>query len=202
MRWMALSAGLLLLSTPLFAAKIRGHYSLVGTKPESHSVQKVIYEEIINFGCAHCNNLRKASEELRKQWGDRVEFVDIPITFRGQDDSPLRLYYVAQSVGKGDLVRTALFDARFVHGVDVFDAGICNYLARSLGLGAVYSQEKNKPWVNEAIQAGIQKSNAYGVTGTPSVILMGSLKMDIGRYGSMADFTDKVPETFEDLLTK
>ena len=53
MRWMALSAGLLLLSTPLFAAKIRGHYSLVGTKPESHSVQKVIYEEIINFGCAH-----------------------------------------------------------------------------------------------------------------------------------------------------
>ena len=199
MRWMALSAGVLLFSTSLLADKIRGHYTMVGTKPESHSVQKVIYEEVINFGCTHCNNLRKASEELRKKWGDRVEF---PITFRGQDDSPLRLYHVAKSVGKGDLVRDALFDARFVHGVDVFDAGICNYLARSLGLGAVYSEEKNKPWVNEAIQAGIQKSNVYGVTGTPTVVLMGSLKIDIGRYGSMGDFTTQIPETFEDLLTK
>lgn len=202
MRWMALSAGVLLFSTSLLADKIRGHYTVVGTKPESHSVQKVIYEEVINFGCTHCNNLRKASEELRKKWGDRVEFVDIPITFRGQDDSPLRLYHVAKSVGKGDLVRDALFDARFVHGVDVFDAGICNYLARSLGLGLVYSEEKNKPWVNQAIQADIQKSKVYGVTGTPTVVLMGSLKIDIGRYGSMGDFTTQIPETFEDLLTK
>ena len=202
MRWMALSAGVLLFSTSLLADKIRGHYTVVGTKPESHSVQKVIYEEVINFGCTHCNNLRKASEELRKKWGDRVEFVDIPITFRGQDDSPLRLYHVSKSVGKGDLVRDALFDARFVHGVDVFDAGICNYLARSLGLGLVYSEEKNKPWVNQAIQADIQKSKVYGVTGTPTVVLMGSLKIDIGRYGSMGDFTTQIPETFEDLLTK
>ena len=202
MRWMALSAGVLLFSTSLLADKIRGHYTVVGTKPESHSVRKVIYEEVINFGCTHCNNLRKASEELRKKWGDRVEFVDIPITFRGQDDSPLRLYHVAKSVGKGDLVRDALFDARFVHGVDVFDAGICNYLARSLGLGLVYSEEKNKPWVNQAIQADIQKSKVYGVTGTPTVVLMGSLKIDIGRYGSMGDFTTQIPETFEDLLTK
>ena len=202
MRWIALSVGLLLFSTPLLADKIRGHYTVVGTKPEPHSVQKLIYEEIINFGCLHCNNLRKASEELRKKWADRVEFVDIPITFRGQDVSPLRLYHVANSVGKGDLIRNALFDARFVHGVDVFDAGICNYLARSLGLGAVYSQEKNKPWVEEAIQAGIRKSNAYSMTGTPTVVLVGSLKMDIGRYGSMEDYTTQIPETFEDLLTK
>lgn len=202
MRWMALSVGLLLFTTPLSADQIRGHYTVVGTKPKPHSVQKVVYEEIINFGCPHCNNLRKASEGIRKQWADRVEFVDIPITFRGQDDSPLRLYHVAKSVGKADLVRDALFDARFVHGVDVFDPGICNYLARSLGLGAVYSAEKNKPWVNEAIQLGIQKSNAYGLTGTPTVVLMGSLKMEIGRYGSMADFTGKMPETFEDLLAK
>ena len=31
---------------------------------------------------------------------------------------------------------------------------------------------------------------------------MGSLKMDIGRYGSMEDYTTQIPETFEDLLTK
>ena len=35
--------------------KIRGHYKLVGNKPESKSIKKIVFEEFINFGCSHCN---------------------------------------------------------------------------------------------------------------------------------------------------
>ena len=65
----------------------------------------------MNFGCPHCNNLREASIEFRKQQKDRVEFIDIPIVFRGQDDAPLRLYYVASKLGKGDQIKDELFKA-------------------------------------------------------------------------------------------
>ena len=180
--------------------KIRGHYKLVGNKPESKSIKKIVFEEFINFGCSHCNKLHKASKEFRKNFADQIEFVDIPIVFKGQDDSPLRLYYVARKIGKGDLIKDELFNASFIHGVNVFDPGVTNYLARSLGISKEFQKEKDLHWVNQMIKDGKRKSLKYDVRGTPTVILQQALKMDIGKYGSMDAFVKKIPETIEDLM--
>ena len=192
---------LLILALPLNSAeRIRGHYAVVGKVPKAHTVEKVVFEEFMNFGCPHCNNLREASIEFRKQQKDHVEFIDIPIVFRGQDDAPLRLYYVARKLGRGDQIKDELFKARFTHGVDVFDKGIVNYLARSLGLSEAFQKEKDAPWVNQLLGEGELKAQQYGLTGTPTVVLQYSLKMDIGRYGGMDKFAVKVQETIDDLL--
>ena len=180
--------------------KIRGHYKLVGNKPASKSINKIIFEEFINFGCSHCNKLHKASKEFRKKFADQFEFVDIPIVFKGQDDSPLRLYYVARKIGKGNLIKDELFNASFIHGVNVFDPGVTNYLARSLGISKEFQKEKDLQWVNQLIRDGERKSLIYGVRGTPTVIIQQALKMDIGKYGSMDAFLKKFPETIEDLM--
>jgi len=180
--------------------KIRGHYKLVGNKPESKSIKKVIYEEFINFGCSHCNKLHKASKDFRKKFANQIEFVDIPIVFKGQDDSPLRLYYVARKIGKGDLIKDELFKASFIHGVNVFDPGITNYLAQSMGIRNEFREEKDQQWVNQLIRNGERKSLIYGVRGTPTVIIQQALKMDIGKYGTMEEFLKMVPETIEDLM--
>ena len=180
--------------------KIRGHYKLVGNKPESNSIKKIVFEEFINFGCSHCNKLHKASKDFRKKFADKIEFVDIPIVFKGQDDYPLRLYYVARKIGKGDLIKDELFKASFIHGVNVFDTGITNYLARSLGIRKEFHEEKNQLWVNQLIRDGERKSLIYGVRGTPTVVIQQTLKMDIGKYGSMDAFVKKIPETIEDLM--
>ena len=180
--------------------KIRGHYKLVGNKPESKSIKKIVFEEFINFGCSHCNKLHKASKEFRKNFAEQIEFVDIPIVFKDQDDSPLRLYYVARKIGKGDLIKDELFNASFNHGVNVFDPGVTNYLARSLGISKEFQKEKDLPWVNQLIRDGKRKSLIYGVRGTPTVIIQQALKMDIGKYGSMDAFLKKFPETIEDLM--
>ena len=191
----------LILALPLNSAeRIRGHYAVVGKVPKAHTVEKVVFEEFMNFGCPHCNNLREASIEFRRQQKDRVKFIDIPIVFRGQDDAPLRLYYVARKLGKGDQIKDELFKARFTHGVDVFDKGIVNYLARSLGLSEAFQKEKDAPWVNQLLAEGELKAQQYGLTGTPTVVLQYSLKMDIGRYEGMDKFALKVQETIDDLL--
>ena len=134
--------------------RIRGHYKIVGKLPRMHSLEKVVFEEFLNFGCPHCNNLYKSTREFRQNEKGRIEFRDIPITFRGQDDAPLRFFYVARKMGKGDLVKAELFKARFIHGVDVFDKGIVNYLARSLGLSDAYRKERDAPWINKLLVEG------------------------------------------------
>ena len=178
---------------------IRGHYVVVGNIPAAHSVKKVVYEEFMNFGCPHCNNLYKASRNFRKKFEDRVEFIDIPIVFRGQDDSPLRLYYVAKKIGKGDLIIDELFKASFRNNVNVFDPGIINYLARSFGIYMEFQKEKDQKWVSQLIKEGERKATIYGLTGTPTVVIQYALKMDIGPYGTMAGFVKKIPETIADL---
>ena len=195
-----LALGIVMSFSILANEKIRGHYKLVGNKPESKSIKKIVFEEFINFGCSHCNKLHKASKEFRKNFADQIKFVDIPIVFKGQDDSPLRLYYVARKIGKGDLIKDELFNASFIHGVNVFDPGVTNYLARSMGISKEFQKEKDLQWVNQLIQDGERKSLIYGVRGTPTVIIQQALKMDIGKYGSMDAFLKKFPETIEDLM--
>ena len=191
-----------LLTAFALAAKesIRWHYDIVGNIPAAHSVKKVVYEEFMNFGCSHCNNLYKASRNFRKKFADKVEFIDIPIVFRGQDDSPLRLYYVARKIGKADLIKDEFFKASFTHGVNVFDPGIINYLARSLGMHKEFQKEKDQKWVNQLIMDGERKAAIYGVSGTPTVVIQYALKMDIGPYGTIAGFVKKVPEAIADLM--
>ena len=36
--------------------RIRGHYKIVGKLPGMHSLEKVVFEEFLNFNCTHCNN--------------------------------------------------------------------------------------------------------------------------------------------------
>ena len=194
--------GLVLAVSVSAKESIRGHYDVVGNVPTAHSLKKVVYEEFMNFGCSHCNNLHKASRNFRKKFADtdKVEFIDIPIVFRGQDDSPLRLYYVARNIGKADLIKDELFKASFTHGVNVFDPGIINYLARSLGMHKEFQKEKDQKWVNQLIKDGERKAALYGLTGTPTVVIQYALKMDIGLYATMAGFVKKVPETIADLM--
>ena len=191
----------LALAFPVYAKEsIRGHFEIVGSVPNVHSVKKVVFEEFMNFGCSHCNTLHNASKDFRKKFADKVEFIDIPIVFRGQDDSPLRLYYVARKIGKGKLIKDELFKASFTHGVNIFDSGIANYLARSLGMNKEFQQEKDKAWVNNLIKEGERKSAIYGVSGTPTVVIQRALKMEIGPYGTMSEFIKIVPETIADLI--
>ena len=84
--------------------------------------------------------------------------------------------------------------------MNVFDPGITNYLARSLGIIKVFQKEKDQQWVNQLIRKGEKKSLVYGMSGTPTVVVQQALKMDIGKYGSMDKFLKKIPETIEDLM--
>ena len=178
--------------------KIRGTYEVLGKLPPKNSLDKVVFEEFINFACPHCNNFRLLSREMKERYKDLVEFVDVPILFRGQDDAPLRLYYVAKSMGRAEEVRNAIFEARFKYGVNVFDPGVINYLARSLGLGDAYKQGAQKAEITQAIVEGEQKSRLYNITATPTIVLARTLKLRVGK--SMEFFVESLPDTLDDLL--
>lgn len=192
----------LFLFAPFLMAQdaIRGQYQPVGPVPQKHSLDKVVFEEFLNFGCPHCNNFRNQTKEFKEKYKGTVEFVDVPILFRGQGDAPLRLYYVAKKLGRADEVKHAIFDAKFKHNVDVFDPGIVNYLARSLGMGSEFRDQAQGADITAEIENGERMAKIYGVNATPTIILANSLKMNIGR--SMEEFVENLPNTIDDLVKK
>ena len=189
---------LMSLSLAFAESKIRGEYEVLGQAPKPHSLEKVLFEEFMNFGCPHCNHFFELSKEMKAKYKGKVEFVDMPVLFQGQEDHPLRLYYVAKSVGKEELVKEELFKSKFKYGVNNFDPGIVNYLAKTLGLGELYQKEGQRDWVNKAIKDVEQKSKQYSISSTPTIVLASSLKMGPGK--SMETFVETLPQTLDDLL--
>lgn len=204
MRWIAPFVLSVLVALTGFAgpavAQIEGRYESVGPVPEKHSLQKVRVEEFLNFTCPHCNNFRQASEPLKERFGDRLEWIDVPVLFPGQSDEALRLYYIAERAGEGDRVKAIIFDATFQYGVNINDPAVVNYLAKTAGLGEQYKQQRGEAWVTEKVQGGQQRAMAVGVTATPTILLAGALRST--PETGMDAFIKNMEQMIEQLLRK
>lgn len=168
-----------LVATPLLAMAqgIEGKFTAVGPVPARKSVDTVVVEEFLNFTCPHCNSFRDAAKPLLAKYGKRLKLIHSPLLFRGQQDPPLRLFFVAQSQGKENEIVEALFDAAFKYNVNIYDPAVVNYLARTNGLAQAYEKEGNAAWVTQRIAAVVARANTFGVDSTPTLVLQGALRM-------------------------
>lgn len=186
-----------LLPLPL-AAQTEPEFETIGPVPADHSLEQVQMEEFVNFTCPHCNNFRLASKSLREKYGRRLRTTLVPITFSGQPDTPLRLYYIAERAGSGKQMEAMIFDAAFRYGVNVYDPKIVSYLARSAGLAAEYEKEANAAWVTEKISAARARADQVGLEATPTIVLNGALRL-VPRMG-MDTFVANLDRTLAKLL--
>lgn len=179
-------------------AQLKGEFDAVGPVPAKHSQKVVELEEFLNFTCPHCNNFRHAAKPLFAKYGERLKRVYVPILFRGQADTPLRLYYVAERAGRAEEMNDLIFDATFRYGVDINDPKIVSYLARSAGLAEAYEREGGADWVNEKIRAAHARADAMGVQATPTVVLAGALRLTPST--GMQTFVNNLDQLIAQLL--
>jgi predicted DsbA family dithiol-disulfide isomerase len=173
----ALLAVGVLLCRDVGAQSLTGKFAVINKAPAPHSLNTVVVEEFLNFTCPHCNNFREAAKPVFAKYGKRLKLVRVPIMFRGQAEAPLRLFYVAQAHAKEELIDDALFDAAFRSGVNVFDAQVVSYLARTNGLQAPYEKDGAAEWVTRRIADGHARADRFGVDATPTLVLQEELRL-------------------------
>jgi len=193
-------AGLLLLCGPsaTSAQALTGKFTALSKEPAPHSQDVVVAEEFLNFTCPHCNSFREAAKPILAKYGKRLKLVRVPILFRGQIDAPLRLFYVAQAQGKEEQIDNALFEAAFRYGVNVFDASVVGYLARTNGLQEAYEKNSAADWVTRRIADGHVRADSFGIEATPSLVLQGALRLV--PDSSMEDFVKNFDRLVGQLL--
>ncbi|MDH4225915.1 MAG: thioredoxin domain-containing protein, partial [Deltaproteobacteria bacterium] len=152
-------------------ADFQGQFEKVGDLPKPNSLSVVLVEEYFSFSCPHCNHFRDAIKPFLLKFKGKIKYVGIPVVSSRDTDLAPRLYFLAEKMGKAELVKDLIFDAHFNQGVNINDPGVVGYLARSAGLGEIYKKEAESEWVEQKLFQARMKAVAISLESTPTLVV-------------------------------
>ena len=164
-----------------------------GTKPE--------VVEVFNFKCPHCFSLHPKMMAWVARNKEQFVYMALPMYWGDQTDAPLRAFYAAEFLGKGEVMKDAIFKAHFEQSVNIESADELVFLAEEVGL----DPEKFRNYLNSfgvaaKIAQGKSLQRAFGVTSTPTIVVHGKFSVSPGKHANN-DF-DRALEIVEALATK
>jgi thiol:disulfide interchange protein DsbA len=138
------------------------------------SGNKVEVLEFFYYGCPHCYNLQPPLKAWLKNAPKDVEFKRMPTVFRESWVPLTRTYYALEAIGALEKVHDEVFAAVQQQSVNLGDKRLLLEWATKRGidpkkLGEAYDSFA----VQTKTQRSLQMTRAYGITGTPSVVVGG-----------------------------
>lgn len=161
--------------TSVASALVRPDSRHLTSVPDS----QVDFVEFLDFECEACASVHPAIEELRAEYGDRVNFVVryFPMPGHYNGERAARAVEAAAQQGQFEQMYQLMFQTQQQWGEqrtpmdDVFRG-----FAADLGLDlAVFDAAYNNPTTVERIRADIADGKALGVRGTPTFFLNGQM---------------------------
>jgi len=142
---------------------------------------KIEVVEVFGYSCIHCANLQPLVNEWKKTLADDVHFEYVPAVFGGVWEAYARVFYTAQTMGVLERSHDALFKA--IHEESRF-----NNLEDVAGFYAQYDidpQQFMATMSSFPVEAKISEARsrvpAYGVEGTPTMIVAGKYRVTVPR---------------------
>lgn len=153
-------------------AQNKGAYSSLDINPSEQGKVRIV--EFMKFDCSHCYDLNKEMPQILKNYGDRVEIIYVPISFKGQSIKSIEAYLIAKEMGKGKEMRDALFHAKFESNRDVMESMLAiKDVAASIGLGPDFNSKLENGYAEKAALKNNAYSGMYVSKGTPTVLING-----------------------------
>lgn len=141
------------------------------------AVEKAQLVEFLDFECEACRSIQPFVDELKKEFGDEVTFVDrhFPLPSHPNSGTAALAVEAAAKQGKYEAMAAKLFETQDQwHGKTQSQGPLFRTFAQELGLDlaafdAAVADEKTK----QRIRADIADGTALGVTSTPTFFLNG-----------------------------
>ena len=130
--------------------------------------------EFFYYGCPHCYNLQPSLKAWLKTAPKDVEFRRMPTVFQKSWLPLTRAYYALEPVGALEKVHDDVFEAVQKQNIHFTDKSILTEWAARRGVDAKKLGEAYDSFgVQSKMQRSVQLTRAYGITGTPSVVVGG-----------------------------
>lgn len=187
-RSIAVSVLLAVLSLPAAATEfVEGtHYVRLPVPVDTGESGSVQVVEAFSYACVHCKTFDPALEEWRGEQGQGVAFKRLPAIFNQTWALFAQAYYSAEVLGVTDLVHTPIFKAIHEQGIDLRDPERMARIFETFAEipKADFDQVYHSFGVRSRLQQAQAHSRAYGITGTPSMIVDGMFRTDGRMAGS------------------
>ena len=160
----------------------------------SPALEKAQLVEFLDFECESCRAAQPLVEELKKEFGDRITFVNRYFPLPGHRNSGTAALAVeaAAQQGKYEQMYARMFETQPQWGgKQDSQAALFRTFAQDLGLDlAQYDATVADENTRERIRKDIADGRALGVTGTPTFFLNGEMLV----LNTEADFRQKLSD--------
>lgn len=177
------------------------NYFRVDTPQPTSTPDKIEVMEVFSYACPVCWRFLPYADKIAKSLPADAQMVYLPASFIPQEDWPLfqRAYYTAKALGVEDKTHDAMFKAIHQTGeLAVSDPAtgrlkdplpnlndVAKFYAKYGVKPADFIATANSFAVNTKMKRADAQVKAYGVTGTPTMIVNGKWRYDIGSAGGV-----------------
>lgn len=195
-RLIALFAGLLLVTacsaadTPA-ADWVAGQHYFVIDSPKPTTPGKVEVTEVFSYACPHCAHFQPYADQLKAKLPKQATLTYLPAVFHESWEPLARAFFTAQSLGVFDKTHQAVFDALHrdhkrlatLEEIADFYAGFGVDPKTFLGTAQSFV-------VTGKLQESMDKVRAWGIDGTPSLVINGKYRVTGTSAGSLDKMLD------------
>ncbi len=154
--------------------KLPGKYELVGNINKAFGKDRVTLIEFFNFSCGHCYEFLTHSKTLELKYGEKLNYIKIPVFWGRQTQYPAIAFYLAQREGIAEEVTKNIFDANFQGGAQIFDPRVVNFIISESGISEDVRIQNN---LIVKVRQGMALADKYNASETPTIILNDVIKV-------------------------
>jgi thiol:disulfide interchange protein DsbA len=171
------------------------HYALIEGAPVRSS-DTMVLEEAFSYLCTHCNTFDPYVESWKKRKPEFVEFRRIPVGFgRGSWELYARGYVTAKMMNVSDEAHLALMDRIWNEKNIIRNMDELATFYSEFGLDKEKFLSTSKSFaVDSKLRKDQQLVQAYGIRGTPALVLNGKYRISgnaaVASYDAMFDVVD------------
>ncbi len=163
-------------------------YFLIDPPQPTGSGDKIEVLEVFSYGCPHCAEFQPYAEKIKASLPANAQWSYMPADFQPAWAIFARAFYTALALGIVDKSHQPLFNAIYVdHKVSQKPAGIED-LAGFYAAYGVSTADFINTAKSFAIETKLKRAQAmvkaYGVEGTPTIIVNGKYRLSNGTAGS------------------
>lgn len=168
-------------------------YIAIDPPVQTRSGKQIEVVEVFGYSCPHCANFAPYLNRWAKEQKPDVKLELVPAAFGGIWDAYARVYYTAVTMGVADLTHDALFEALHAERIPVRNmddiAGF--YAGHGVDKAQFMSTIESFP-VGDKVSDARQRVLAYGVDGTPTMVVAGKYRVLAPREGGFSRLLEVV----------
>jgi len=175
------------------------NYERLPVVVEVRDPSKIEVVEIFSYACIHCKTFEPAVEAWAVEIPNDIDFYRMPATFNPTWTALAQGFYTAEALGVLDQVHEAMFRAIHDRGVNVAEPELMAQLFEAAaGVSpSQFNQVFNSFSVRSRVQQADARGRVYRITGTPTMIVDGTYRVDArlaGSHGNMLEVVDFLVE--------